>query len=309
MFEIVFLGTSGFQPTATRGLPALMVLHEDERFLIDCGEGTQRQLIRSGLGLRRLRHVFLTHQHLDHLLGLGGLAASLAEAPEPSTLTIHAGREARALAEKLVREVVLPETNGRLAVRFETLAPGQRLGGHHLGILAVPVHHRSGESFGFLFEEPAHRPLDSAKLEALGVPDGPARRTLAKGMPVTLPDGRRLSPDQVAAAPRAGARLLVIGDAEETRTLLPYAQGVDGLVIEATYLEQDRAKARAHGHLTAAEAARFAREAGVRSLFLTHCSGRYQGPELLAEAQAYHSHVVLAEDLARARVAAAEKST
>ncbi|MBM3482693.1 MAG: MBL fold metallo-hydrolase [Alphaproteobacteria bacterium] len=303
MFELVFLGTSASRPTAERGLPALMVLHESERFLIDCGEGTQRQLIRAALGYRRLRHVFLTHDHLDHVLGLGGLIASLSEMPEPTRLTIHAGREALALAERLARNVVLPETDQGATLEFVPLHAGQAIRAEGLSITPIPVVHRAGESFGFLFEEPARRHLDSGRAANLGVPAGPLRQSLSEGTAVTLEDGRRIVPDDVLGPSQTGTRLLVIGDAAETASLVAPARGVDGLVIEATFLTRDAIEARRHGHLTAREAASLARDAGVGCLVITHISARYEGHELLAEARELFPATELARDLSHVRIA------
>ena len=308
MFEIVFLGTSASRPTADRGLPALMVLHESERFLIDCGEGTQRQLIRAGLGYRRLRRVFLTHAHLDHVLGLGGLIASLAEMPEPTHLAIHAGRDALALAERLARDVVMPETDQGATLEFVPLIAGKAIRADTVSITPIPVVHRGGESFGFLFEETARRHLDPRRAADLGVPAGPLRQHLGEGKAVTLADGRKVEPEAVLGPPQPGTRLLVIGDAAETAGLVAPAKGVDGLVIEATFLSQDVTEARRHGHLTAQEAAGLARDAGVGRLVITHISARYEGHELLAEAREVFSATELARDLTHVRIARASRN-
>ncbi len=302
MFELVFLGTSASRPTAARGLPALMVLHETERFLVDCGEGTQRQLIRAGLGYRRLTRVFLTHAHLDHVLGLAGLVASLAEGPAEGALTIYGGEQAIDLATRLIRDVVLPETDERIEVRFERIEAGAAIACDTVRVVPVPVRHRGGDSFGFLFEEPAHRPFDAARADALGIPPGPERHRLRDGHSVRRTDGRVITPNEVFGSPERGTRLLVIGDAAEIESLRPFAEGADGLVIEATFLSHERDKAREHGHLVAADAARLARDCGVGTLILTHISARYDGPEILAEARGIFPAALLASDLARFKI-------
>lgn len=302
MFELVFLGTSASRPTAERGLPALMVLHETERFLVDCGEGTQRQLVRAGLGYRRLTRIFLTHAHLDHVLGLGGLIASLAEGAADGALTIYGGTEAIDLAKRLIQDVVLPETDRRIEVGFERIGAGVAVACASVRVVPVPVTHRGGGSYGFLFEEPAHRPFDAARAHALGVPPGPDRRRLRDGHSVRRADGRLINPADVLGPPERGTRLLVVGDVAEVESLVPYAKGADGLVIEATFLRHERDKAREHGHLVAAEAARLARDAGVGALILTHISARYDGPEILAEARALFPAAQLASDLAHFKI-------
>lgn len=302
MFELVFLGTSASRPTAARGLPGLMVLHESERFLVDCGEGTQRQLILSGLGYRRLERVFLTHSHLDHTLGLGGLFAAFGEWPEARTLTVYGGAHVIDVVRALAEQVVLPETEGRLAIDFVTLTPGLEIPCRSVKVRTVPVRHRGEPCFGFLFEELEHRPFSEEKARALGIPEGPARHSLAQGEAVTLADGRRIAPDEVLGPPEPGTRLLVIGDTEEIESLVEPARGVDGLVIEATFLEHERERAREYGHITAAEAAQLAGRAHVGALYLSHISGRYQGDEILAEARRYFPNCQVANDLDRFRV-------
>lgn len=308
MFELIFLGTSASRPTAERGLPALMVLHETERFLVDCGEGTQRQLVRAGLGYRRLARVFLTHAHLDHVLGLAGLIASLAEGAADGAITIYGSEDAVDLATRLIRDVVLPETDRKVAVRFQTIGAGAEIVCESVRVVSVPVTHRGRGSLGFLFEEPPHRPFDAAKAHALGIPPGPERHRLRDGHDVRRANGRLVTPDDVLGPPERGARLLVIGDAAEIESLRPYAEGVDGLVIEATFLGHERDKAREHGHLVAADAARLARDAGVGALILTHVSARYEGAEILAEARAVFPAAQLASDLARFKVMKASRA-
>ncbi len=302
MFELVFLGTSASRPTAARGLPALMVLHETERFLVDCGEGTQRQLMRAGLGYRRLSRIFLTHAHLDHVLGLAGLVASLGEGAAEPVLTLYGGAETIDLVRRLIKDVVLPETDQRVDIRFEAIVTGVPIACQTVRVVPVPVIHRGGGSFGYLFEEPASRPFDAARAERLGVTPGPMRHLLREGQSVRGADGHVITPDDVMGAPEPGTRLLVIGDTAEIVSLLPYAKDIDGLVVEATFLDHERDKARQNGHLVAADAARLARDAGVGTLILTHISARYEGHEILAEARAIFPAAQLASDLARFKI-------
>jgi len=298
MFELVFLGTAASAPTIERSLSAAMVLHRDRRFLIDCGEGTQRQIMRSGLGFRRLDIVLLTHGHLDHILGLGGIAATMARWGNISQMTIHGGRWALERVRALM-DVVLRGDEVALEVRYVPLRPGIVLAGENLQVSAFPVIHRGPGNYGFVFQEPDRRPFLVERAEALGVPAGPERSSLVRGESITLADGRVVHPDDVLGPQERGTRLVYIGDAARTDNLVGVARGADGLVIEATYLSSDVDLARQFGHLTAREAAELAREADVGHLYLTHVSQRYPASVMLEEARAVFPQVTVASDLDR----------
>ena len=282
LFELLFLGTAAAAPSAERGLPALLVSAGPNRFLIDCGEGTQRQLMRGGGGFRGLGHVLLTHAHLDHVLGLAGLLATLALYRVGRTIEIIGSRETVAFVRRYLAQTIGPEREG--GYRLRAVVPGPILvkSGWHIG--AFPVAHRGTESLGYLFQEETRHPLLAERLAALGVPEGPERAALAHGRSVVLADGCRIAPETVRGPLVAGAKLAVVGDTEEIATLAEPVRGADILVIEATFLEQDVALARARGHLTAAAAGQLARDADVGELLLTHISGRYKQEAILAEA-------------------------
>lgn len=302
MFEVVFLGTAASVPTAERGMPALVVQHGVRRFLVDCGEGTQRQLPKSGLGYRHLDTVLLTHGHLDHVLGLGGLAATFSEWGTIPCLAIHGGADALGEARRFLQGVVMPGAGSALAIDFIDLTPGVVIEDATLTVTAFPVEHRDTASFGFVFEARGQRHFDAARAEVLGVPPGPPRQRLTHGEAVTLGNGRRVTPDEVLGPPEPGARLVVIGDAARTDNLVAHVRGADALVIEATYCEAEAEKARAFGHITATEAARLAVQADVGALWLTHISARYRGPEIEAEARAVFPNARVAADFARTQV-------
>jgi ribonuclease Z len=302
MFELVFLGTAGSVPSVERGLPALLVGFGRHRVLVDCGEGTQRQLRRSGAGYRRIERILLTHAHLDHVLGLGGLTATLAlQQTGNGALAIHGGARTMRFVRRYLVETVW---NGRppLALALHELAPGLVREEDGVRIDCFRVRHRDTDSFGFRFAESARRHLDPERIAALAIPEGPARRDLAQGIAVTLADGRRIEPDAVLGPPRPGAALAVIGDVEETRALEDAVRGADALVIEASFLARDADLARRRGHLTAEAAGRFAAAAGVGALYLTHLSERYAGEEVLAEARCHFPRAHLAADFERVAV-------
>jgi ribonuclease Z len=298
MFELVFLGTAASAPTVERNLVSAMVRHRERRFLIDCGEGTQRQIMRSGLGFRRLDRVLLTHGHLDHILGLGGIAATMARWGNISRLTIHGGRWALERVRALM-DVVLRGDEITLEVRYSLIRPGVVLSDEHVEVRAFPVSHRGPGNYGFVFQEPARRPFLVEKAEALGVPAGPERRALVMGEPVTLADGRVVHPDDVLGTLQHGAKLAFVGDAARVEELVEPARAADALVIEATYLARDADLARQFGHLTAQQSAELARNAGVGHLYLTHVSQRYPAKAIAKEARSVFPNVTVASDLDR----------
>jgi ribonuclease Z len=302
MFDLVFLGTSAAVPSAERGSPALYVSHGPDRFLVDCGEGTQRQLMRARLGFRGLRHVLLTHAHLDHIGGLAGLVATRALFGIEEPIEIIGSAETVTYVGHYLGLTVGRERAAGYRVR--AVEPGVVRSWPGWRLAAFAVQHRGTQSLGYRLEEEGRAPLLPDRLMALGVPDGPDRRELAEGRPVTLADGRLITPEMVRGPPIAGARLVVVGDVEDAAPLTPQVANADALVIEATYLDRDAALAHSHGHLTAAAAARLAHEAEARELLLTHISGRYRPEEILAEAEALFQRSRVASDLDRITVRA-----
>jgi len=302
VFELIFLGTSASAPSIHRGLSAQVVLCNEYRFLIDCGEGTQRQLLKSGLGFKRLDKILFTHGHLDHILGLGGLASTFSRWEAIDHVEIYAGTWALDRVKDLLLGVVLRGASPALRIDFIELEPGLIMEDENFQLRAFPVSHRGPDCFGFAFEEKARRPFLVERAEALGVPPGPERRTLVKGEAITLADGRVVKADDVLGDQIPGAKLVFVGDAGRVDNLVDEVRGADTLAIEATYLEIEADMAHRFGHLTAAQSARLAVEAGVRELWLTHISRRYREAEVLAEAQAIFPNVHIARDFDRLKV-------
>lgn len=296
MLEIVFLGTSASAPSVRRGLPSTMIMYRDRRFLVDAGEGTQRQLLRSGLGFKRLDTILLTHGHLDHVLGIGGIASTFARWEAAERLVIHGGRWALDRVRELMGVVLKGEDLG-FEIRYAPLEPGPVLRTGDLELSAFAVKHRGSGNFGFVFEERARRPFLVDQAEALGVPAGPIRRDLVEGRAVTLPDGRVVEPDAVLGPVEPGTKLVFIGDVAEVHELIPIVRGADLLICESTYLWEDRDIARQFGHLCARQAAELARDAGAKALILTHLSRRYTARDIRAEARAVFPGAIVAEDL------------
>ena len=290
--DLVFFGTSGSVPTAQRGPSATLVRRGGERLLFDCGEGTQRQLLRSTVGLPELPEVFVSHFHADHYLGLPGMLKTFALRGRELPLTIYGPPGLKELFGALRRIF------GRLTYRLELveLRAGETLERGDYDLVTFPVAH-AVQSLGFALvehERPGRFDVDAA--DALGVPSGPERGLLQAGDPVTLADGRVVTPDEVLGPPRPGRKLVLSGDTAPSVTVLEAARAAEVLVHEATFLEEERDRAQETGHATALEAAELAREAEVGLLALTHLSNRYFGPEVAREARTIFPDTVVPKD-------------
>ncbi|MCC6146059.1 MAG: ribonuclease Z [Anaerolineaceae bacterium] len=296
MFEIIFLGTSASAPSVRRNLPAQVIKHDEYRFLVDCGEGTQRQILQSGLGFKRLNRILITHAHLDHILGLAGLLSTLMRWETMEEMEIYGGAGSLDRIRDLLYGVVLRGGTPPMPLHLIPIRSGVFFKDADFSISAFPVHHRGSDSFGYLFEQKGRRPFLPEKAEELQIPPGPWRRELAAGGEVTLPDGRRIAPEMVLGEFRPGIRLVNVGDTGETRSLEPVCHDADALIIESTYMESEADLARQFSHLTARQAAELAARAGVKKLFLTHISRRYREKDILQEAQAIFPDTVVARD-------------
>ncbi len=296
MFELVFLGTSASAPSIKRSLPALIVKHDEHRFLIDCGEGTQRQILQAGVGFKRLNKILITHGHLDHILGLAGLLSTLLRWEAMDDLVIYGGKAALNRIHDLVYGVVLRGTPPPINLSLVPLEEGVFIDEQDFTVTAIPVFHRGPDNLGYIFQEKGRYPFIPEKAAALQIPSGPWRRDLVDGKAVTLPDGRRIQPEQVLGAFKPGTRLAVIGDVGDTSNLICYLDQADTLVIEATYLESEAEMAQQFGHLTAKRAGELAKQCQVKQLILTHVSRRYRERDILQEAQSVFPNTVVARD-------------
>ena len=296
MFELIFLGTSASAPSIQRGLPAQVVKHNEHRFLVDCGEGTQRQILQSGIGFKKLNRMLLTHGHLDHILGIGGLVSTFLRWETIDKLEIFGGSYTLERVEDLLLKVVIRGVKPPFPVILRAIKKGPIIEEDDFSISAFPVKHRGAGCFGFCFQESSKRPFLAEKADKLGIPSGPMRRDLVQGKEVVLPDGKRVKPDDILGEPMPGTKLVMVGDTAETKSLEKVCQDADALVIEGTYLYSEVEMARQYGHLTVREAAELAAKANVKQLYITHVSRRYRDRDIEKEATSIFPNSVLARD-------------
>jgi ribonuclease Z len=290
--DLVFLGTAGSMPTAQRSPSAILVRRGGERLLFDCGEGTQRQLLRSVVGLVDLREIFLTHYHADHYLGLPGMLKTFALRGREEPITVYGPPGLHELFASLGRIF------GRLTYRYElqVVRPGDVLARGDYRVEAFAPRHGLAAVGYALVEEQRPGRFDVEAAEALGIPFGPERGALQRGEAVALSDGRSVTPEDVLGAPRQGRKVVLAGDTAPSDEVAAAARGADVLVHEATFSEEERARAEETLHSTALDAAEIARAANVRLLVLTHLSSRYSGREVAEEARSVFPETVVPRD-------------
>ena len=289
---MVFIGTAGSMPTARRGPAATLIRRGGERLLFDCGEGTQRQLLRSDVGLTDLSEIFLTHFHADHFLGLPGMLKTFALRGRELPLTLYGPVGIVELMATLRRLF------GRLTYPYDVveLQPGEALERDGYVLRTIPVRHGLSACGYALVEHERPGRFDVEIADRLGVPAGPERGRLQRGEAVALANGRVVNPVDVLGPPRPGRAIVLSGDTAPVQAVVDAAQGADLLVHEATFCEDEADRARETDHSTAAEAARVARDAGVKLLALTHLSTRYFGGDVELEAREIFPATVVPRD-------------
>lgn len=279
MIRITFLGTAASRPTVGRNVSALAVQRGSELFLFDCGEGTQRQMMRYQTGFS-VDAIFVTHTHADHFLGIVGLLRTMSLQGREEPISIYGPPES---APVLRDAVELGVDRVTFEVEVEERLPGDRVVRDGYDIEAVEVSHGTSAVGWALVEHDRPGRFDVERARDLGVPEGPLFGRLHRGEPVDF-DGRIVTPAEVVGPPRPGRTVVYTGDTRPCRSVVERARGAQLLVHDATFGEEEAERARHTHHATAAEAARVAREAGVQRLVLTHLSARYaEIPEVLEE--------------------------
>jgi len=270
MIRITFLGTAASRPTVGRNVSAIHLNRQGEQMLFDCGEGTQRQMMRFQTGFA-IRDIFFTHMHADHFLGVIGLLRTMGLQGREEPITLWAPEGSRAILDAAVN---LGVERVPYEIGIQELSPGERVERDGYDILAFRTRH-GGRSLGYaVAEHPRPGRFNPDRARELGVPAGPLFGKLHRGEPVEV-EGRIVRPEEVVGPSRPGRRVVYTGDTRPCRTTVEVARGADVLIHDATFGEDEADRARATNHSTAREAATVAQRAGVGRLFLTHLSSRY----------------------------------
>jgi ribonuclease Z len=293
--SVRFLGTSASRPTVERNVSAIAVIREGETLMFDCGEGTQRQMMRYAISFV-LGDIFFTHFHTDHVLGVIGLMRTMQLQGRTEPLRVWGPRGA---ARVLQRAEVFNSDRLGYPVAITELEPGVPVARSGYSILPFAVSHHGVAALGYaLIEEIRLGRFHPERARELGVPEGPLWGQLHRGRSVVLPDGRTISPSDLVGPARPGRRVVVTGDTRPCEATVDAARGADLLIHEATFSEEEAARAVETGHSTAREAALVAEQAGVRRLVLTHLSARYtrDTSDLERDAKAVFANTVIARD-------------
>ena len=294
MLGVTFLGTGAACPTVERNVSGLALTREGETILFDCGEGTQRQMMRYGVGFS-FSEIFFSHYHSDHMLGVIGLFRTMGLLDRKEGVTLYGPKSAQRI---LGGALTVGVERTRFPVEIIEVKPGDRLKRKEYEIQVFATEHRVDTVGYALVEKDRLGRFDPDLAQSLGIAEGPLWGQLHRGIRVTLPDGREIGPEGLVGPARPGRTVVYSGDTRPCQGLIDAAQGADLLIHEATFGADEAVRAVETGHSTAQEAAALARDAGVRRLVLTHISARYNrdAPELLAEATAIFPTTTIARD-------------
>lgn len=290
-----FLGTSASRPTIERNVSSLAVVREGETLMFDCGEGTQRQMMRYGISFG-LGDIFFTHMHADHVLGIAGLLRTLALEGRADPMRLYGPEGSASLIR---RAIALGSDRQAFPIEVTELAAGTPLKRNGYSIVPFPVSHGDKVALGFqILEETRLGRFNPDRARALGIPEGPLWGKIHKGEAITLDSGKRIEASELVGPTRPGRKVVLTGDSRPCEATTSAAENADLLIHEATFADEEAQRAVETGHSTAREAAEVALNAGAKKLALNHFSARYsRDPSLLeTEARAVFSNTVLARD-------------
>jgi ribonuclease Z len=290
-----FLGTSASRPTVERNVTAITIIREGETLLFDCGEGTQRQMMRYGTSFA-LSDIFFTHMHADHMLGVIGLFRTLSLQARTEVMRLWGPSGSAAL---LRQAIALGSDRQSFPLEINEVAPDAPIQRKGYSIVPYAVDHKDRLALGYaLVEEIRLGRFNPDRAREMGIPEGPAWGKLHRGQSVTLDDGRVVHAADLVGPPRPARKVVFTGDSRPSKGTLEMAEGADLLIHEATFADDEQPRAVETGHSTAREAAEIAQRAGVKRLALTHLSARYSlnASDLLQQAREVFPETVIARD-------------
>lgn len=299
--RIIFLGTGGSWPTVKRNVSSVAVKRGSEIILFDCGEGTQRQFQQSNLSYMQISKIFITHFHGDHFLGLPGLIQTMQLNDRDNPLHLYGPK---GMGELTGRLLSLGYFRPSYKIITHDVADGQEIEFEGYSISVVKVNHNVPALSYCLQEHPRPGRFNKAKALKLGIPEGPLFSRLQKGQTITLPDGKKITPDVILGPSRLGRKIVISGDTKPCQQMISFSQNADILIHEATFDSRLQDVALGYGHTTATQAAEIAKKANVEKLFLIHISPRYLDFHVLEdEARSVFSHSYVARDFQEIEVA------
>jgi len=290
-----FLGTSASRPTVERNVTSVAIMREGETLLFDCGEGTQRQMMRYGISFA-LEDIFFTHMHADHMLGVIGLFRTLSLQGRTEPMRLWGPRGSASL---LRQAIALGSEKQPFPLEINEITPESPIERKGYSIVPYPADHKDKVALGFaLVEEIRLGRFNPEKARELGIPEGPAWGRIHKGQSVTLDDGRVIEPSELVGPSRAGRRVVFTGDTRPAASTIEISTDADLLIHEATFSDEEQERAVETGHATSREAAEVAAKAGVKQLVLTHLSARYSvnAADLLQQAKDVFPQTIVARD-------------
>jgi len=288
MLKVTFLGTSAAVPSAHRAMPSI-ALKYDKLFLWDCGEGAQREMMRRGIGYGAVEAIFITHLHLDHVMGIFGLIETVRMNTEREKITIFAPKD----FERMLAGISPTMGWEPSFLDLREIHEGELYRGKDYSISAFRVTHQSRPAFGLIFEEDDKNKFHEARAKKLGLKGRMFTEIQKKGY---VEVGKKKIKLEDVSWVRPGVKVVYSGDCCYDERNVDFAKGADLLIHDSTFGEDLKEEAKFRGHSTAAEAAQIAKKAKVKELVLTHIGARYKGPELEAEAKKVFKNTICAKD-------------